>query len=80
MKTKTVKDENGNPSPLKVNFIKSTMTRATETADIILKHFPEVKDHKSCDLIREGAPCPPDPPFPEWDVSAAVSIFFNASE
>jgi len=71
MKTKTTKDENGNSTALNVNFVKSTMTRATETANIILKHFPDgVKDdHQSCDLIREGAPCPPDPPFPEWDPS-----------
>jgi len=67
MKLKTPKDENGNQTPLTVNFVKSTMTRATQTANIILKHFPEVTEHQSCDLIREGAPCPPDPPFPEWD-------------
>jgi len=69
LKTKTPKDLNGNPSPLTVNFVKSTMTRATETANIILKHFPEIQDHQSCDMIREGAPCPPDPPYPEWDPS-----------
>jgi len=71
LKTKTTKDENGNPTPLTVNFVKSTMTRATQTANIILEHFPEVTEHQSCDLIREGAPCPPDPPFPEWDPSPA---------
>ena len=38
----------------------STMTRATETAQIILKHFPNM-ENKSCDLIREGAPCEPVP-------------------
>jgi len=69
LKTKTPKDLNGNPTPLTVNFVKSTMTRATETANIILKHLPEVQDHLSCDMIREGAPCPPDPPYPEWDPS-----------
>ena len=74
MKSKTIKDENGNAAPLNVNFVKSTMTRATETANIILKHFPEIKNHKSCDLIREGAPCPPYAPFPEWDPSPTVSI------
>lgn len=74
MKTKTPKDENGNPNPLTVNFVKSTMTRATQTANIILKHFPDVNEHQSCDLIREGAPCPPDPPFPEWDPTPAVSF------
>lgn len=67
LKTKTPKDLNGNQTPLTVNFVKSTMTRATETANIILKHFPEIQEHQSCDMIREGAPCPPDPPYPEWD-------------
>ena len=43
-----------------LNFTMSTMTRATETAQIILKHFPGV-DSKSCDLVREGAPCEPVP-------------------
>jgi len=43
-----------------LNFTMSTMTRATETAQIILKHFPGVES-KSCDLIREGAPCEPVP-------------------
>ncbi len=76
MKLKTPKDENGNQTPLTVNFVKSTMTRATQTANIILKHFPEVTEHQSCDLIREGAPCPPDPPFPEWDPTPSVSFFF----
>ena len=38
----------------------STMTRATETAQIILKHFPNTESN-SCDLIREGAPCEPVP-------------------
>ena len=58
-RSKTAKDDNGNQSPLTLNVVKSTMTRATQTADIILKHFPEVQEHQSCDLIREGAPCPP---------------------
>ena len=54
-----MKDENGNQTELSVNFVKSSMTRATQTANIILKHFPEVTEHQTCDLIREGAPCPP---------------------
>ena len=62
-------DENGNATPLTINFVKSSMTRATQTANIILKHFPEVTEHQTCDLIREGAPCPPDPPYPEWNPS-----------
>ena len=43
-----------------MSFTMSTMTRATETAQIILKHFPDV-EAASCDLIREGAPCEPVP-------------------
>ena len=69
LQTKTTKDENGNSTPLTINFVKSSMTRATQTANIILKHFPEVTEHQTCDLIREGAPCPPDPPYPEWNPS-----------
>merc|ERR1719334_478735 len=34
------------------------MTRATETANIVLKQLPEI-EHSNCDLIREGPPCPP---------------------
>jgi len=49
----------------KIKLVKSTMTRATETANIILKQLPEI-EHSSCDLIREGAPCPPDPPLESW--------------
>ena len=52
----------------KTNFqlVKSTMTRATETGNIILGHLPEDISASSCDLLREGAPCPPDPPASEW--------------
>ena len=45
----------------KVKITKSTMTRATETGDIIHSHLPEL-EIESCDLLREGAPCPPEPP------------------
>ena len=48
------------------NLVKSTMTRATETANIILTHLPGDISHSSCDLLREGAPCPPEPPSAEW--------------
>ena len=66
-------DEAGAEVTDKKNFrlVKSTMTRATETANIILKHLPEDTQHSSCDLIREGAPCVPEPPAPaSWAVSA----------
>merc|ERR1712059_918 len=48
-----------------IGLVKSSMTRATETANIVLKQLPEI-EHTSCDLIREGAPCEPDPPSEHW--------------
>jgi len=48
-----------------VQIIKSTMKRATETGDIVHKHLPDISI-KPCDLIREGAPCPPDPETTNW--------------
>ncbi|CAH1962870.1 unnamed protein product [Acanthoscelides obtectus] len=47
------------------NIIKSTMTRAQETGNIISESLPEV-EVINCDLIREGAPIPPDPPIGSW--------------
>ena len=56
-------DENGNEvKDRTIKLVKSTMTRATETANIILKQIPEIEE-ASCDLLREGAPCIPDPPI-----------------
>ena len=75
MKANTVKDENGNQLPLRVRFVKSTMTRATETGDLILEElgeelkaavFTEKEPPSSCDLIREGAPVAPVPAHPAW--------------
>jgi hypothetical protein len=37
------------------------MTRATQTGDIVHAHFPGTKIH-ACDLLREAAVCPPEPP------------------
>jgi len=61
-------DDDGKEVTDKTNFnlVKSTMTRATETANIILTHLPSDISHSSCDLLREGAPCPPEPPSVEW--------------
>ncbi|QQP36579.1 Phosphoglycerate mutase family member 5 [Caligus rogercresseyi] len=54
-----------------VRLTMSSMTRATETGNIILKELdPKIGEGaKSCDLIREGAPAPPDPPLQKniWD-------------
>ncbi|XP_073832530.1 phosphoglycerate mutase 5 isoform X1 [Musca autumnalis] len=47
--------------------IASTMTRAQETCDIILKEIDfDPKDVKHCAFIREGAPIPPQPPVGHW--------------
>lgn len=43
----------------------STMTRATETAKIILTKLENV-EVEQCDLLREGAPIPPEPPIGSW--------------
>ncbi|CAL2032695.1 hypothetical protein CAEBREN_05609 [Caenorhabditis brenneri] len=44
----------------------STMTRATETANIILKHLPEDLSRTSSSLIEEGPPYPPVPDHKTW--------------
>ena len=41
-------------------IVHSTMTRAKETAELIKESFPEIQ-FDSCSLLREGAPCPPEP-------------------
>lgn len=63
-------DVDGKEVTDKRNFrlVKSSMSRATETANIILQHLPSDIQHSSCDLIREGPPCPPEPPLPDWKV------------
>ncbi|XP_004709686.1 serine/threonine-protein phosphatase PGAM5, mitochondrial isoform X2 [Echinops telfairi] len=50
-------------------IIHSSMTRATETTDIISKHLPGVC-RVSTDLLREGAPIEPDPPVTHWKPEA----------
>ena len=47
------------------------MTRAKETADIIHKQLPELPREES-DLLREGAPIPPEPPVGHWRPEASV--------
>ncbi|XP_044260111.1 serine/threonine-protein phosphatase Pgam5, mitochondrial-like isoform X1 [Tribolium madens] len=46
-------------------IIKSTMSRAQETGSIISTSLPDVPV-KHCDLLREGAPIPPEPPIGSW--------------
>ncbi|XP_075541005.1 serine/threonine-protein phosphatase PGAM5, mitochondrial-like isoform X1 [Dermacentor variabilis] len=52
-------------------LVHSSMTRAIETAEIIHKHL-EALPMESCELIREGAPVPPQPPFGTWKPEAKV--------
>lgn len=52
-------------------LIQSTMTRATETAQIISQQLPDV-DVTSCNFLREGAPIAPDPPSASWRPEAKV--------
>ena len=53
-------------------LINSTMLRAKETADIIAQYLPDV-NRESCDLLREGAPYPPEPPIGNWRPETNVS-------
>ncbi|XP_072044683.1 serine/threonine-protein phosphatase PGAM5, mitochondrial-like isoform X2 [Amphiura filiformis] len=43
----------------------SSMSRAIQTADIIAKSLPDVP-RDVCDMLREGAPIPPEPPIGHW--------------
>jgi len=47
-------------------FVHSTMLRATETAQIINEVLQVPCKVESCDLIREGCPCEPEPPLKNW--------------
>ncbi|XGW07590.1 hypothetical protein V3C99_010618 [Haemonchus contortus] len=47
------------------SLVMSTMPRATETAEIILEHMPDLK-RTSCSLIEEGPPYPPIPAVDHW--------------
>lgn len=48
--------------------IASTMTRAQETCQIILKQIAfKPANVKNCDLLREGAPIPPEPAVVNWN-------------
>ncbi|GAV05654.1 hypothetical protein RvY_15752 [Ramazzottius varieornatus] len=46
-------------------LVYSSMARARETAQIISECLPNIV-MESTDLIREGAPIPPEPPTPNW--------------
>lgn len=46
-------------------IIHSTMMRARETAEAITEHLPGIPVQQ-CDMLREGAPFPPEPPVGHW--------------
>lgn len=54
-------------------LVRSTMTRAQETAEIIAKHLDKNIEVKDCQLIEEGAPIPPEPPVGHWRPEPRVS-------
>ncbi|CAB3222106.1 unnamed protein product [Arctia plantaginis] len=47
-------------------LVRSTMTRAQETAEIIAQHLRNDLPVRDCQLIEEGAPIPPEPPVGHW--------------
>jgi len=54
-------------------IIHSTMSRARETANIIHNRLQSVEMTES-DLLREGAPYPPEPPLRHWRPDYKVCI------
>lgn len=57
------------------SITQSTMTRAIETCSLIQKHLPTNIPLTSSDLLREGAPVPPDPPVKHWKPELYVSFY-----
>lgn len=62
------------------SITQSTMTRAMETCSLIKKHLPDSIPLTSSDLLREGAPVPPDPPSRHWKPELYVSNFYSVSK
>ena len=54
-------------------IVHSTMMRAIETSHDIIKGLEVVPQVRSCDLLREGAPCRPEPPLSSWKPDNHVS-------
>lgn len=52
------------------------MKRASETAELIMKEMQPANDIevKESDLLREGAPIPPEPPVGHWRPEKHVTI------
>ena len=58
------------------SIVRSTMTRATQTAKLIEKFLPNVPV-KDCSLLEEGAPCLPEPGHSQWKPELHVSYKEN---
>ena len=54
--------------------IHSSMMRAQETARQIHEYVLPSTDMMQCDLLREGAPFPPEPPTRHWRPETQVVI------
>jgi serine/threonine-protein phosphatase PGAM5 len=55
-------------------LVMSTMTRATETANIILENMDQKSlKIKNDSIIEEGAPYPPEPPLGNWREERSVT-------
>lgn len=48
------------------NYVKSTMTRAQETGELILAQLKNVGDVTNSSLLEEGSPFPPEPQIKTW--------------
>ena len=59
-------------------IIHSSMKRAIETAAIVHKHLPDLPIVQ-CDLLREGAPWPPEPPSRNWRPEYKVCLKTSTS-
>lgn len=57
-------------------IVKSTMTRALETSEIIEKSLSNVSVEDDS-LLIEGAPIPPEPPIGNWRSEKHVSKSFS---
>ena len=57
-------------------FVKSTMTRAQETGDLILAELSSVSKVSNCNLLEEGAPIPPEPYVRAWNPSIWVISYY----
>ena len=55
-------------------IIHSTMTRAIQTTDDIIKAMDVVPQVISCNFLREGSPCRPEPPSSSWKPRNHVSL------